>query len=54
MACATRLASIRPNTQRIPRPKPNRLLDSRMFRFLLDFARDNDLEVVDGRQKPLD
>jgi hypothetical protein len=25
--------------------------DSRMFRFLLDFARDNDLEVVDGRQK---
>ena len=26
--------------------------DSRMFRFLLDFARDNDLEVVDGRQRP--
>jgi hypothetical protein len=28
MACATRLASIRPNTQRIPRPKPDRLLES--------------------------
>ncbi|MCP5278255.1 MAG: DUF3579 domain-containing protein [Thiobacillus sp.] len=28
--------------------------DSRMFQFLLDFARDNDLEVVDGRQKPRD
>ena len=28
--------------------------DSRMFQFLLEFARDNDLEVVDGRQKPRD
>ena len=26
--------------------------DSRIFQFLLDFARDNDLEVVDGRQNP--
>ncbi len=28
--------------------------DSAMFRFMLDFARDNDLEVVVGRQKPRD
>jgi len=28
--------------------------DSRIYQFLLDFARDNDLEVVDGRQKPRD
>lgn len=26
--------------------------DNRMFEFLLGFARDNDLEVVDGRQDP--
>ena len=26
--------------------------DARMFRFLMDFARDNDLEVVEGRQQP--
>lgn len=28
--------------------------DSRMFHFLLGFARDNDLEVVDGRKNPRD
>jgi hypothetical protein len=27
-------------------------LDHQIFQFLLDFARDNDLEVVDGRHKP--
>jgi hypothetical protein len=35
----------------------NRILeqaDSIMFRFMLDFARDNDLEVVDGRRNPRD
>ncbi len=26
--------------------------DARMFRFLLDFARENDLEVASGRQLP--
>lgn len=33
----------------------NRILeqqDGRMYRFLLDFAQDNDLEVVQGRQQP--
>jgi hypothetical protein len=28
--------------------------DSRMFQFMLEFARDNDREVVDGRQTPRD
>lgn len=28
--------------------------DGRMYQFLLDFARDNGLEVVDGRHKPRD
>jgi hypothetical protein len=27
------------------------VLDSRIFKFLLDFARENDLEVVDGRKQ---
>jgi len=26
-------------------------LDARVFKFLLDFARENDLEVVDGRKE---
>lgn len=26
--------------------------EARLFRFLLDFARQNDLEIVDGRQTP--
>lgn len=26
--------------------------DARVFKFLLDFARENDLEVVDGRKQP--
>ncbi len=29
-------------------------VDDRIYQFMLDFARDNDLEVVDGRQKPRD
>ncbi len=28
--------------------------ESRLFRFLLDFARQNDLVIVDGRQSPRD
>lgn len=28
--------------------------EARLFRFLLDFARQNDLEIVDGRQIPRD
>ncbi len=28
--------------------------DPQLFRFLLDFARDNDLEVLDGRKSPRD
>jgi hypothetical protein len=27
-------------------------VDARIFKFLLDFARENDLDVVEGRQQP--
>lgn len=30
------------------------LREPRIYRFMLDFARDNDLQVVAGRQKPRD